>query len=290
MKYLRYIIPILAMAPLAASAATLSLSPSSGSYNTGDTISVDVLLNTESVQIDGVDIRYITYDPAMLEVQDMDTTKAGLQIQANGLMPNTPLNAVYSANGKIDFGQITSGGTRFTNSSPQALAAIKFRALKSGTASLMIDHALGKGTDSNVAAAGKDVLASASNASFTITGNPVAASYNASAYTMPSNMTPPMPPVAPPIGKYTFPRNLRVGATGEDVRELQRLLNAKGFVVAQSGPGAPGSETTYFGQLTLKAVIRFQEAHAAEILTPNGLSKGTGYFGPSTRQYVNNSL
>ncbi len=75
--------------------------------------------------------------------------------------------------------------------------------------------------------------------------------------------------------------------TNSDVKELQKYLNTHGFIVAPSGAGSPGKETNYFGLLTYRAVIKFQEANASDILTPNGLKKGTGYFGPSTRAFVN---
>ena len=75
--------------------------------------------------------------------------------------------------------------------------------------------------------------------------------------------------------------------TSSDVFELQKYLNANDFVIAQSGAGSIGKETNYFGLLTYKALIKFQEAHAVDILTPGGLTKGTGYFGPSTRAFVN---
>ena len=72
-----------------------------------------------------------------------------------------------------------------------------------------------------------------------------------------------------------------------DVVQLQQYLNAHGFVVAKSGTGSPGHETTYFGKATRAALIKFQEAHAADILAPSGLTQGTGYFGPGTRAFVN---
>ncbi|HEY4483453.1 MAG TPA: peptidoglycan-binding domain-containing protein [Candidatus Paceibacterota bacterium] len=72
----------------------------------------------------------------------------------------------------------------------------------------------------------------------------------------------------------SFERNLKLGDRGEDVVALQRLLN----VVPTSG---------YFGVLTLGAVIKYQESHKAEILTPSGLRYGTGYVGPSTRAFLN---
>ena len=71
------------------------------------------------------------------------------------------------------------------------------------------------------------------------------------------------------------------------VRELQKILNAEGFTVAESGAGSPGNETAYFGNLTKQALIRYQNFYAADILEPVGLSWGTGYFGPSTINFIN---
>jgi peptidoglycan hydrolase-like protein with peptidoglycan-binding domain len=81
---------------------------------------------------------------------------------------------------------------------------------------------------------------------------------------------------------YTFTRNLKLGSRGEDVKRLQIFLNQQGFTVSETGAGAPGNETDYFGQKTHVALILFQDAHKAAILTPVGLSRGTGFFGPST--------
>lgn len=86
---------------------------------------------------------------------------------------------------------------------------------------------------------------------------------------------------------YKFYKNLSYRMTNSDVKELQKYLNAHGVIVAQIGAGSLGKETNYFGLLTYRAVVKFQEAHASDILTPNGLKKGTGYFGPSTRAFVN---
>jgi peptidoglycan hydrolase-like protein with peptidoglycan-binding domain len=87
---------------------------------------------------------------------------------------------------------------------------------------------------------------------------------------------------------YSFSRNLSVGASGEDVRQLQRLLNQnEATQIAQSGPGSPLNETNYFGVLTEKAVIRFQEIYSSEILSPIGLVRGTGFVGLKTREKLN---
>ena len=87
--------------------------------------------------------------------------------------------------------------------------------------------------------------------------------------------------------QYQFTRTLKMGSTGEDVRELQKWLNAHGYQVSATGAGSPGNETTTFGAQTAHAVVRLQEAHAAAVLAPAGLYKGTGVFGVMTRAFVN---
>jgi hypothetical protein len=88
-------------------------------------------------------------------------------------------------------------------------------------------------------------------------------------------------------GALTLTRTMHFGMSGSDVHELQKYLNAHGFAVAAAGEGSLGTETTNFGQGTKQALIRFQNAHAAEILTPAGLTEGSGILGALTRQYIN---
>ncbi len=80
---------------------------------------------------------------------------------------------------------------------------------------------------------------------------------------------------------------LRVGSTGPEVKELQKILNITPDTrVALSGAGSPGNETEYFGNMTKTAVIAFQEKHRSEILTPAGLVAGSGLVGQNTRAKV----
>lgn len=67
------------------------------------------------------------------------------------------------------------------------------------------------------------------------------------------------PTVKPAPDKFT--KLLSSGTVHEEVRYLQQLLNRQGILVAKSGVGSPGRETNYFGTLTKKAVIRFQQIH-----------------------------
>ena len=80
-------------------------------------------------------------------------------------------------------------------------------------------------------------------------------------------------------GGASYTRNLILGARGEDVRRLQLFLVVRGYLTS-------GSDTGYFGLMTKAALIRFQEAYASEILIPNGLTRGSGFFGAATRAKV----
>lgn len=89
------------------------------------------------------------------------------------------------------------------------------------------------------------------------------------------------------IPSRTFVRDLQMTMTGDDVYELQVFLNENGFALTDEGPGSPGNETNYFGPLTHKAVLAYQNAHKDRILEPFGLTEPTGYVGPLTRFYLN---
>jgi hypothetical protein len=80
----------------------------------------------------------------------------------------------------------------------------------------------------------------------------------------------------------TFNRALRVGMEGEDVRQLQRALNSRGFIVSNTGLGSPGQETTFFGVGTLRALQRFQ-CQRLTVCTGTPDTTGYGNVGPSTR-------
>jgi hypothetical protein len=55
-----------------------------------------------------------------------------------------------------------------------------------------------------------------------------------------------------------FSRNLQLWDSGSSVRALQQFLNVQGYLMADSGPGSPGHETTTFGPHTLQSLARFQ--------------------------------
>lgn len=79
---------------------------------------------------------------------------------------------------------------------------------------------------------------------------------------------------------FKFSKDLYYGLTDQDVLQLQKYLNARGFIIAGAGKaGSTGFETDYFGDATKKAVIAYQKA--------NGIQPAVGYFGSITRASVN---
>lgn len=84
-------------------------------------------------------------------------------------------------------------------------------------------------------------------------------------------------PEGPAECPCTFTKNLYPGMSGDEVKCLQQYLNDSGYTLAESGPGSPGNETTYFGPLTKAAVKAWQDA--------NGVEYGdwAGYFGPKSQ-------
>ena len=80
---------------------------------------------------------------------------------------------------------------------------------------------------------------------------------------------------------FQFKNNLQKGSKGSEVTELQRCL-------AKDPAVYPEAEITgYFGSKTEVAVIGFQEKYATDILTPYGLTSGTGKVYKSTRTKLN---
>lgn len=59
---------------------------------------------------------------------------------------------------------------------------------------------------------------------------------------------------------YTFTRDLKLGASSPDVKQLQIFLNRNAAPIALSGSGSRGNETTYFGPSTKRALTAFQRA------------------------------
>ncbi len=75
-----------------------------------------------------------------------------------------------------------------------------------------------------------------------------------------------------------FLKDLKLGMIDSDVRRLQIFLNANNAPISDVGPGSPGQETSFFGQKTKSALIKFQAVHGIP---------ATGFCGPMTRKIIN---
>ena len=149
----------LALFVQSASAATLSFSPQSQTLNVGDTFTVQLLLDTQGVPVDGVDINALHYNPALLKLN-------GGQLAPGTLFPTTVTNAA-DASGAIRFSQVTFGGTSYNGS--DTLGTLSFTALAAGTASLTFDFTPGNTTQTLVASKGANVLTSVGSGTYSIT-------------------------------------------------------------------------------------------------------------------------
>lgn len=82
-------------------------------------------------------------------------------------------------------------------------------------------------------------------------------------------------------GATAFKKDLKYRQESAEVKELQKCLALDPKIY-------PEAETTgYFGPATKRAVIRFQEKYAAQILKPWGFTEGTGIVGKTTREKLN---
>lgn len=102
-------------------------------------------------------------------------------------------------------------------------------------------------------------------------------------------VTPALPAVAAPqavaaVSGGSFGKAMGKGASGDDVKRLQVILNSDPATrIASEGVGSPGNETTLFGSLTEQAVQKFQVKYG--IASPG--DPGYGFVGPKTRAKLN---
>lgn len=90
--------------------------------------------------------------------------------------------------------------------------------------------------------------------------------------------------LTPQSCNYSFSTNMKLNSRGTDVMNLQKVLNMyPQTMVAESGAGSPGMETTKFGPATRAAVNKFQALHLAEL----GITAPTGNVFAGTRGLLN---
>ncbi len=312
-KYLLtlFFLGIIILLPKFVNAATLSLSPSSGSYSVGQIFTVNILLDTQGQSIDGVDIRYLNYNPSQLEVQDDNATQTGIQITTGNLMPLTQANNVDKTTGKITFSQITAGGSTFKSSGAQILATIHFKILQAVNTTVSFDYVSGRTSDSNIASVGVDILTGVTNGAYGPTSQPPSAPYcgdgacNGSetcstcssdcgqcVIPAPAPTSTSVIPPTTPITQTSTPSSsscvalgtlkgpFGIGRTSEEIKLLQQMLSQDKIIYPEA------MVTGYYGNLTIKAVQKFQCKYNIVCSgAPN--TSGYGLAGPSTRAKLN---
>ena len=155
-----------------AQTATLSLSPSSGTFNKGCPLTLQIVLATGGTQTDGTDA-ILAYD---------STRFSATSISSGSIYPDYPGNNIDDANGKITVSGLASVTSPFSGQG--TLATVNFKVADTapaGVTQIKFDfdpNDKSKTTDSNVVERGtvSDVLNSVVNGNYTIgTGSCVAA-------------------------------------------------------------------------------------------------------------------
>ncbi|GAB4162820.1 MAG: hypothetical protein Fur003_5690 [Candidatus Dojkabacteria bacterium] len=178
---------ILASRPTSAFAAKFTLYPASGKVVVGDTFTVDVLIDTEgksTLQSKAV----ITFDPTRLEVVSADRN--------NSLYTTYPVadQSVDNTNGVVmvsGFTQSGAGTLYKTNGAADVFVRIKFKALKTGAASIDWEYDGTQGQFQSI------IMADGSPAQ-----NVLLAAPTKGTYTVTSQSSTPPTPVTPDTGLF----------------------------------------------------------------------------------------
>lgn len=249
--------------PASAAGATLSLSPSSGSYEVGDTFSVLVKLHTGGTAIGAVEAT-LNFPINELEVTQLS--------KSNSIFTLWVVEPAFSnSNGTISFaGGIPKPGY---SGSAGTILTIVFKAKKEGEAAVNFS--------------GSRVLASDAQATNMFAGT-AGGSYIISKVAVPPKEVAPPKEEEPveefiipreiPAG-YAFTKNLRIWNRNIDVAYLQLCLQSINIY--------SGNITGLFDSLTKQAVIKFQEKYFDDILAPWGFVKGTGLVSKTTLTKLN---
>lgn len=146
----------------------LTITPTSGEVMVGQQFEVTIQLDNNSGQpYDGLDV-VLSYNPSELQVIDSNSSQSGIQIEPASLLPSVVRNVVNQTTGTIEFSQIASLGQSTTNEGD--VATITFEALQeTNAANVDFNFTPGSTVDSNVSYQGTDVLASVTDAVYSIT-------------------------------------------------------------------------------------------------------------------------
>lgn len=167
----------LLVSPAAALAASLSLSPTSGTFNKGCNFSLQIILDTGPAQTDGTDA-IVTYDQSKF---------TATSISSGSIYPDYPGNNIDDTTGKLTVSGLASVSSPFTGKG--TLATVNFTVKETAGPGVSQVKFVFDGndksntTDSNVVERGTvaDVLSSVVNGNYTVgTGTTCAAGSSAS--------------------------------------------------------------------------------------------------------------
>ncbi len=162
---LSVILTLFLLSPAYALAATLSLSPSSGTFNKGCPFSLDINLDTQNAETDGTDA-ILLYDNTRLTANSIDTELP------QKIYNDFPGSNIDEAAGRITVSGLASVSSAFNGRG--TMAKIYFTVKDSaatGLTQVKFDFTSGgKTTDSNVVERGsvQDILTSVTNGNYTV--------------------------------------------------------------------------------------------------------------------------
>jgi hypothetical protein len=184
-KLLALVLVVLFLLPVnqkaKASGSTLSVTPATSNVGLNQVFNVDITVDTGGNSADGIDVKSLHFNPAVLQVQDDDGATPGVQITGYSIFAHTAITANLADNsqGKIDFSESSTpfngvSGAPFVGVT--TLATIHFKAIAGGSSNLTFDFTLGNTLDSNIAVYSTvngvgtvtDVLTGVVNGSYTV--------------------------------------------------------------------------------------------------------------------------
>jgi len=234
------------VAPQAVSAASFTFTPASGSFSTGDSISVQVGIDPSGTSVNTAE-GTLSFDSSLLSV-------SGISKDGSAFSLWTADPSFSNSAGTVDF----SGGTPTAFSNKKVILTINFTAKAAGTASV----AVSKGSILAADGKGTDVYQSGGSASFTIADAAPAADTSSADTSGDTSGNP--PPLSPVISSQTDPDPTAWYGTSTAEFDWQLPPDATGVrtLISQSASDTP--------KTALKSATTTQ--------TVTGIADGVWYF------------
>lgn len=145
-------------------AVTFSLNPATQTMAVGNTVNVNIMLDTGGQSVTG-GTAVLTYDPTKLSVLDASPSSVGTQISSGTIFTNPLTNLADTVAGKIT---LDYGSPQSTFSGQGTFGTISFKALTSISSTPVSFVLTGTRGTSAVYSGGANVLSAATNGSYTI--------------------------------------------------------------------------------------------------------------------------